>query len=474
MKIIVLGAGQVGTSVAESLVSEANDITVVDTDSSRLAVLQDRLDLRTVTGNASRPSVLRPAGADDADMLIAVTQSDQTNLCACKTAHALFNLPTRIARVRSSDFADFTELFSEENFAVDFAICPEQIVTDYIVKLIEFPEALQVLEFARGQVSLVAVRAFEGGPLVGHPIRELRRHIPQVDARIAAIYRKDAPIIPEGDTAIEAGDEVFCLAATKNIRQVMRELRRMDKAVKRIMIAGGGNIGYRLARAIEHDYQVKVIDHNKRHAEWLAENVARALVLQGDGTDEKLLEDENVDQMDLFISLTNDDENNIMSALLAKRMGAKRVVSLINRRAYAELVQGGQIDVAISPAQTSIGTLLAHVRRGDGPPCTPWPRRRRGARRVVHGDAQSSQVVGRRIEQLPVIRGATIGAIVRGLPPPGTGAAEPDAAELRQVKVIMAHHDTVIEAGDHVIVFVVSKSLVPKVEKLFQVGFAFL
>ncbi len=475
MKIIVLGAGQVGTSVAESLVSEANDITVVDTDSSRLAVLQDRLDLRTVTGNASSPSVLRQAGAEDADMLIAVTQSDQTNLCACKTAHALFNLPTRIARVRSSDFADFTELFSEENFAVDFAICPEQIVTDYIVKLIEFPEALQVLEFARGQVSLVAVRAFEGGPLVGHPIRELRRHIPQVDARIAAIYRKDAPIIPEGDTAIEAGDEVFCLAATKNIRQVMRELRRMDKAVKRIMIAGGGNIGYRLARAIEHDYQVKVIDHNKRHAEWLAENVARALVLQGDGTDEKLLEDENVDQMDLFISLTNDDENNIMSALLAKRMGAKRVVSLINRRAYAELVQGGQIDVAISPAQTSIGTLLAHVRRGD---VAAVHSLRRGAAEalelVVHGDAQSSQVVGRRIEQLPVIRGATIGAIVRGLPPPGTGAAEPDAAELRQVKVIMAHHDTVIEAGDHVIVFVVSKSLVPKVEKLFQVGFAFL
>jgi trk system potassium uptake protein TrkA len=475
VKIIILGAGQVGTSVAESLVSEANDITVVDTDAVRLALLQDRLDLRTVAGNASSPSVLRQAGAEDADMLIAVTQSDQTNLCACKTAHALFNLPTRIARVRSSDFADFTELFSEENFAVDFAICPEQIVTDYIVKLIEFPEALQVLEFARGQVSLVAVRAFEGGPLVGHPIRELRRHIPQVDARIAAIYRKDAPIIPEGDTVIEAGDEVFCLAATKNIRQVMRELRRMDKAVKRIMIAGGGNIGYRLARAIEHDYQVKVIDHNKRHAEWLSENVARALVLQGDATDEKLLEDENVDQMDLFISLTNDDENNIMSALLAKRMGAKRVVSLINRRAYAELVQGGQIDVAISPAQTSIGTLLAHVRRGD---VAAVHSLRRGAAEalelVVHGDAQSSQVVGRRIEQLPVIRGATIGAIVRGLPQPGHGAPEPDVAELRQVKVIMAHHDTVIEAGDHVIVFVVSKSLVPKVEKLFQVGFAFL
>ncbi|MCB1892584.1 MAG: Trk system potassium transporter TrkA, partial [Rhodocyclaceae bacterium] len=244
MKIIILGAGQVGGSVAESLVSEANDITVVDTDASRLASLQDRLDLRTVTGNASSPSVLRQAGAEDADMLIAVTQSDQTNLCACKTAHALFNLPTRIARVRSSDFVDYTELFTPENFAVDFSLCPEQIVTDYIVKMIEFPEALQVLEFADGLVSLVAVRAFGGGPLVGHPLKDIRKHIPQVDARVAAIFRHDTPIIPEGDTVIEAGDEVFCLAATKSIRQVMRELRRMDKPVKRIMIVGGGNIGY--------------------------------------------------------------------------------------------------------------------------------------------------------------------------------------------------------------------------------------
>lgn len=472
MKIIVLGAGQVGASVAESLVSEANDITVVDSDPARLALLQERFDLRTVTGNAASPAVLRQAGADDADMLIAVTQSDQTNLCACKTAHALFNLPTRIARVRSSDFADFAELFAPENFAVDFAICPEQIVTDYIVKLIEVPEALQVLEFARGQVTLVAVRAFEGGPLVGHPIKELRKHIPQIDARIAAIFRKDTPIIPEGDTVIKAGDEVFCLAATKDIRQVMRELRRMDKPIRRIMIVGGGNIGYRLARAVENDYQVKVVDHNRRHAEWLAENMNQALVLQGDATDEKLLEDENVDQMDLFIALTNDDENNIMAALLAKRMGAKRVVSLINRRAYAELMQSGQIDIAISPAQTSIGTLLAHVRRGD---VAAVHSLRRGAAEalelVVHGDEKSSQVVGRRIDQLPVIKGATIGAIVRGLP---RHDAPENAEGLPPVKVIMAHHDTVIEAGDHVIVFAVSKHLVPKVEKLFQVGFAFL
>ena len=250
MKIIILGAGQVGASVAESLVSEANDITIVDTDAARLALLQGRLDLRSVAGNASSPSILKRAGAEDADMLIAVTQSDQTNLCACKTAHALFSLPTRIARVRSSDFADHPELFTPENFAVDFSICPEQIVTDYIVKLIEFPEALQVLEFAGGLVSLVAVRAYEGGPLVGHPLKDLRQHIPQVDARIAAIFRRDRPITPEGDTVIEVGDEVFCLAATADIRKVMRELRRMDKPVRRVMIAGGGNIGHRVVRAI--------------------------------------------------------------------------------------------------------------------------------------------------------------------------------------------------------------------------------
>ena len=475
MKIIILGAGQVGASVAESLVSEANDITIVDTDASRLALLQDRLDLRTVTGNASSPSVLQQAGADDADLLIAVTQSDQTNLCACKTAHALFNLPTRIARVRSTDYADYPGLFDAANFAVDFSICPEQIVTDYIVKLIEFPEALQVLEFADGLVSLVAVRAFEGGPLVGHPLKDIRKHIPQVDARIAAIFRRDTPVTPEGDTVIEAGDEVFCLAATKDIRRVMRELRRMDKAVKRIMIAGGGNIGHRVVRAIEGDYQVKVIDRNKRHAEWLAENVRNALVLQGDATDEKLLDEENVDQMDLFLALTNDDENNIMAALLAKRMGAKRVAALINRRAYADLVQGGQIDIAISPAQTSIGTLLAHVRRGD---VAAVHSLRRGAAEalelVVHGDRSSSKVVGRRIDELPVIKGAHIAAIVRDTGELKVVQMEGFLVDKRVPRVIIPHHDTVIEENDHVVVFCTRKREVPQVEKLFQVGFQFL
>jgi trk system potassium uptake protein TrkA len=457
LKIVILGAGQVGSTVAESLVSEANDITVVDVDGARLRNLQDRLDLRTVSGNAAHPSVLLQAGIEDCDLMIAVTRSDETNLVACRLAQELFNVPRRIARLRAPDYLTNQRVLGPDGFSVDLAICPEQVLTDYIAKLIEFPEALQVLEFDHGKVSLVAVRAFQGGPLVGHPLKELRKHIPSVDTRVAAIFRGDSAILPDGDTVVEAGDEVFCLAATEDIRQVMHELRRMDKPVGRVMIAGGGNIGLRLARAVERDYSVKIIEVDKRRCEVLSTRLDRALVLQGDVTDEGLLETENVADMDLFVAVTNDDENNIMSCLLAKRMGARRVVALINRRSYVDLLQAGQIDIAISPAQATIGTLLAHVRRGH---VTQVHSLRRGAAEaleaIVHGDRDSCRCVGRKIEEIELPKGAAIGAIVRG------------------DKVIMAHHDTMVQSEDHVIVFVTDKKLLPKVEKLFEVSVGFV
>jgi len=475
LKILILGAGQVGASVAASLVSEANDITIVDTDPVRLKYLQDRLDLRTVVGNAAHPAVLTEAGANDADMIFAVTRSDETNLVACKLAATLFNTPTRIARIRAADYLAHPEIFEASSFAVDIAICPEQIVTDYIVKLIEFPEALQVLEFADGKVSLVAVRAFHGGPLVGHELQHLRTHMPTVDTRVAAIFRQDASIIPEGNTVIEAGDEIFFIAATEDIRGVMRELRRMDRPIRRVMIGGGGNIGQRLAQALENQYQVKIIEHTKANAERLAAQLDRALVLAGDVTDQEMLEAENVAEMDIYCAVTNDDENNIMSALLAKRLGARKVVALINRGSYVNLLQAGQIDVAISPAQATIGTLLARVRRGD---CVAVHSLRRGAAEalemIAHGDYKSSQVVGRRVEEISLPKGTTIGAIVRQPGPPVAGPSDDRAAAAREVQVIFAHHDTVIEPDDHVIVFVVNKSMVSKVEKLFQVGIGFL
>jgi trk system potassium uptake protein TrkA len=386
----------------------------------------------------------------------------------------MFNIPTKIARIRSADYLSHPEIFSSENFAVDFSICPEQVLTDYIVKLIEFPEALQVLEFADGKVSLVAVRAFQGGPLVGHQLKYLRTHMPQTDTRVAAIFRHDSPIIPEGSTVIEAGDEIFFIAATENIRDVMRELRRMDKPVRRVMIGGGGNIGRRLAKALEKEYEVKIIEYTKAGAERLAAELNETLVLVGDVTDEELLEDENIGEMDVFCALTNDDENNIMSSLLAKRMGVRKVIALINRSSYVNLVQSGQIDIAISPAQATIGTLLARVRRGD---CAAVHSLRRGAAEslelVAHGDAKSSKVVGRRVEQINLPKGTTIGAIVRRKERAGTKSSDDKKPEY-DYQVIIAHHDTMIEPDDHVIVFVVNKRMVSKVEKLFQVDVSFL
>ena len=476
MKIVILGAGQVGASVAEALVHEANDITIVDNDRERLAALQDRLDLRTVCGNAALPSILGDAGLDDADLLIAVTQSDQTNLVACKIAKSRFNVPTRIARLRAADFLEDEQLLSDENFAVDFAICPEENITDYIVRLVDFPEALQVLEFAEGRLVMVAVRAYEGGALVGKPVRKLREHLPsQVDARIAALFRQDQPIIPEGETVIHAGDEVFIIAASEHIRPVLRELRRMMRPVKRVMIAGGGNIGYRVATALQQRLEVKLVEHNRSRAEWIAPRLGDTLVLCGDATDEDLLEQENIAEMDLFLALTNDDEDNIMAASLAKRLGCQRVLALINRRAYADMVQGGPIDIGISPAQVSIGTLLAHVRRAD---VSQVHSLRRGAAEalelVAHGDRNSSRVVGRSLGEIPLPKGVTIAAIVRDLETPEIIGYQGPVGIQAYGHVVIAHRDTVIQSGDHVIVFCVNKKLVRKVEKLFQVGFGFL
>ena len=456
MKILILGAGQVGASVAANLASEANDITVVDDDSATLQDLQDRLDIRTVIGHASYPEVLAQAGADDADMVIAVTRNDETNMIACQVAYTLFHTPTKIARVRSVEYLKHARLFAQEALPVDVLISPEQLVTDYIQRLIENPGALQVLDFAEGRVQLVAVHAYYGGPLVGHELRELKEHMPGIDARVASIYRQGMPIKPEGDTIIEADDEVFFVAAARHIHAVMGELRKMDKPVKRVILAGGGNIGMRLASAIESRYQLKIIERNPERARMLSETLGRAIVLLGDAADEELLLEENIENTDVFCALTNDEEANILSGMLAKRLGARKVMSLINRASYVNLVQSGTIDVAISPQQATIGSLLTHVRRGD---VVMVHSLRRGAAEaieaVAHGDRGSSKVVGRAIEEIKLPKGTTIGAIVRG------------------EEVIIAHHDTVINTDDHVVLFLADKNCIQEVERLFQVGVTF-
>lgn len=452
MKIIIVGAGQVGGTLAENLVGEKNEITIIDADGERLRELQDRLDLKVVTGYGSHPDVLRQAGAEDADMLIAVTNSDESNMLACQVAHSLFNTPTKIARVRSEEYLLYQEdLFDSTHIPIDHVIAPEQLVTKAIKRLIDYPGALQVVEFGDGNASLVAVKAYYGGLLVGHALSALKEHMPNVETRVAAIYRRGKPIRPLGSTIIEADDEVFFIAATKHIRAVMSELQKLESSYKRIMIAGGGLIGAGLAKRLEHKHSVKLIEYNQERARYLAAHLDKTIVFSGDASDAELLSEENVEQVDAFIAVTNDDEANIMSAMLAKRMGAKKTMVLIQRSAYVDLVQGGEIDIAVSPQQATISALLTHVRRGD---IVNVYSLRRGAAEAIeaiaHGDETTSKVVGRQIRDIKLPPGTTIGAIVR------------------EDSVIIAHSDTKIEANDHVIMFLVDKKFIGDVEKLFQ------
>jgi len=458
MKILILGAGQVGSSAAFHLSrEEANEVTVVDMRADVLRDLQDRLDIRTVVGHAAYPDVLERAGANDADIIVALTDSDETNMVACQIAYTLYHTPTKIARIRSAEYMSAKKLFTQDAIPVDVRISPEQLVCEYVAQLILYPGALQVLDFANGRVRLVGARADEGGLLVGKKISTLKEHIPNTEGRIAAIYRAGQSLQPDGDTIVQEGDEVFFIAARQDIRIFMSEMRRLEDPVRRVVIAGGGNIGVRLAHVLEQTNQVKIIERDPKRARLISEQLNKTIVLVGDAADEELLLEENIDNVDVFCALTNAEEANILSAMLAKRLGAHKVMALINRPSYAELVESSTIDIAISPQQVTIGSLLAHLLRGY---VVKVHSLRRGAAEaieaVAHGSESDSKVVGRKIEDIDLPRGTTIVAVVRG------------------DEVMIAHHDTVIESDDHVILFMTDRRKIESLEKLFQVGVKFV
>ncbi len=451
MKILILGAGQVGRTAASHLSrEEANEVTVVDVNEDVLREVQDRLDVRTVAGNAAHPTVLEAAGAAEAEILVALTSSDEVNMVACEVAFTLFRTPTKIARIRAAAYTSRAALFGADGLSVDVFISPERLVTEYVERLIQHPGTLQVLDFADGKVRLVGVRARTGGLLVGQQLRALSQHLPKTGVRVVAIYRDGRSIPPDGDTPVEDGDELFFLAAREDIRRVMTELRQGDTQARRIVIAGGGNIGFSLAKALEKHNQVKLIERDPRRARHAAELLENAIVLHGDAADEELLIEENIDSADVFAALTNSEEANILSAMLAKRLGAAKVMALINRPSYTQLVESSNIDVAIAPQTITIGSLLAHVRRGD---VVRVHALKRGAAEsleaIVHGDERSSRVAGRMVAQIPLPEGASIGAVVRG------------------DEVIMAHHDTLVRAEDHVILFLADRRHLEAVERLF-------
>lgn len=464
MKILILGSGQVGSTIAQNLAGMSdNDVTIIDVDENALNNLGSHLDVRTLVGNAASPVTLERAGAADTDLMLALTRSDETNLVACKLAADLFNIPSRIARVRSSEYVEFKpdndEISSTLSlFEITDSISPEQLVTERLAGLLSYTSALQVLRFAEDKARMVVVQAHKGGLLVNKEISQINKHLPDgVDCQISAIYRNNHLIVPNAKTVIVEGDEVFFMAASGNIKTIMRELRPVEQTTRKVMIAGGGNIGYRLAKQVENEYDIKIIEYNGRRAEWLAERLDKALVLHGSANDEKLLDEEYIDEIDIFCAVTNDDENNIMSSLLAKNLGAKRVITLVNRSSYVDLLEGNKIDIVVSPHLITIGSILAHIRRGDVVAVHPL---RRGTAEaievVVHGDEKTSALVGRRVSEVAWPQGCHFAALVRG------------------DEVIMGHkEDAILYEGDHIIFFVSRRRVLRELEKLIQVKVGF-
>ena len=454
--IIILGAGQVGTSVAKNLATEQHNITVIDRNVAKLKELASKYDLRTVTGNAGHPSVLKEAGIADCDLLIAVTEVDEINMMACRIAAKIFNVPKRIARIRSSEYLDDPRLTGEDVFGISHVISPEVVLAQYVENLVFYPEALQVLEFADRQVCLVAIRAKAGGLLVGDRIGNLHNHLKTTDARIVAIFRGSSAVQPVANTVIENDDEVFFLSRTSDMRRVMEELRKADRPVKRIMIAGGSEFSYRLAQDLEGSHLVKLIEANEKRAHQLVALLDKTVVLQGSENDSELLINEDIAQVDLFVAATGDDDRNIIASLLAKKLGAHRVLSLIHQSVYVGVLEDSKIDVVVGLADVTIGSILAHVRRAD---VARVHSLRRGAAEaleiVIHGDKSTSQCVGRRVDAIAWPSGALLGAVVRGQ------------------DVLMAHHDLVLASEDHLILFVTEIKTLQKIEKLLQVNASF-
>jgi trk system potassium uptake protein TrkA len=457
VKIIVLGAGQVGSTVARSLALEGNEVTVVDIDIARLKEVDDSSDVKILVGPASYPDVLRKAGAEDCDMIIAATNSDETNIVAIQIAYTLYKTPAKIARIRSREYMREKNLFNNEHIPIDVIISPEDLVTDHIRRIIEHPGAIQVLDFARGTVRMVGVEVQRGAPMAGLTLARLPDLLGDFETRVMAVYRGDEVIIPTGTTLIREEDNVFFLSERKHTAAVMSQFHHEDEPCKRVMIAGGGNIGRLLAQKLERHYRVKIIEANETRTTELASDLSSTMVLHGDVANQDMLRDEGVEQMDVFCALTNDDEANILSAMLAKRLGARKIMSLIGRPAYVELVERNIIDVAISPQQITIGALLTLIRRGD---VVAVHSLRRGSAEalegVAHGDRDTSKLVGRTIGEIKLPKSANIGIVVRG------------------DEVLIGHHDLMIEPEDHLIVLITNTDQVADVEKLFQVSVTFV
>lgn len=456
MKVILLGANYLSVSLALNLIEENNDVTLVDENFDQFRDIQNVFDLRTIVGCGSHPEILKQADAENADMLIALSARDEANIIACRIAHTIFNIPTKIAQVTTRGYLEEqARLFGKDAIPIDVLVSPELSVARNVSMLIKYPGALQIAEFADGRLLMVCVSARPNGKLTGSTVSAIKQIVPETPVDIAAIFRNEKIVYAEENTVITSGDEVFFVAPHESVEQIMTLFGCDTSRLKNITIAGGGLIGMHLAELIQNDYRVKLLEPNANRAVMLAEHFDEVVVLQSSATNESVLFEENVARSDMMCAVTSDEEDNIMSALLCKHLGTRQVLALINRPSYRDLVRLNHvnIDITLSPQQASFSELLCHVRKGDTVAVQALQHSdAEMIELVAHGDARSSRVIGRPLSRIRLPSGVIISMIVRG------------------DQVLCADKDLMIESGDHVIVLVASKKHIPLVERLFSVS----
>lgn len=464
MRILILGAGRTGSSVAESLANESNEITVVEQNPKKTESLRQKVDLRVVIGDAQSPRVLQEAGINDADLVIATTANDMTNLAVCLMAAKLFHVPTRIARVRNHELFAYDKLLTDDGFQATSTIWPEQAICGTLLSLSESPEALQIIDFADRLVSLVVLSVEAQMPIVGHRVDEVRTVTQSDDIRVVALYRNDHSMPLDSDLTVEPNDELVAFVTPASLPRLIEAVHGKHTSAHSMVIGGNASLGLQLAQALEgdgRDRSIRILEPNRAVAEAAAERCpSNTLILEGDYTNEGALQSAGIDTCELFMAVGISDQTNILAALLAKKLGAKRVVALVEAKGFTDLALNTPIDSVVSGTEATLGEIIHHVRHGDVEFAHGL---RRGAAEVleivVHGTEKTSSAVGRTISKLSLPECATIGALVR----------EVDG----KPQILMARPDTVIQAEDHVIVYVGDKHLIPKVEKCFAVNLGF-
>ena len=449
MKVLILGAGRVGGSLARALVNNNYDVSIVDQDKAALSELEEKLDIMTVEGHAAHSLSIKKTGADESTTVIAVTSNDEVNIIACQISKKQFNVKKTICRLAESSYTEDLSVFGEA--VIDIVISPEKEVMNHLKELIIHPGTEQIEKFADGTVNLVSVKAKKKGKLVGRELKGFKDDMPDTNAFVASIYRKGKPFIPSGDTVIKENDEIYFISSESNIDQIVNEFREKEDVYSRVMVVGGGKIGFSLAKEIENEYKTKLVDSNKERCSKLSKELEKTIVLHGSATDEDLLKSESIENIDIFCALTDDDETNLMSSLLAKKMGAKKTMIILNNPSYLGLVPGF-IDIYIAPYRLTVSSVLQDLRDSDVAQdvLLKMDTGAEAIEGVVHANEYTSELFGKSLKEIPLPEGASIGAVVR------------------HGELLMPDSDVELCINDHLIIFLANKDMVSEVEVFFK------